>query len=196
MIMIRRVEHIIITGGSATGKTTLIDSISQNCPHTLKADFAIWRKLQMDTTRPIRAGEVQGYDYNFINEEIFWKKWNSEQYCDPNIDVTKYLGNYYGTPIGWLQPLETNCLFTPTSSLVGEFLKTFYKEQVCWIHLVADAITREGRLKTRDGSDSLEIEQRLVAGDSLRTELPADYIINTSQISTGEVLKHFLTCIN
>lgn len=54
---------IVIVGESASGKTTLQNMFIEKHPE--------YRKIITYTTRPIRDGEVNGIDYNFISQEAF-----------------------------------------------------------------------------------------------------------------------------
>ena len=57
------VNVVIITGGSAVGKDTIA--------RLLKEEY---KTFVSDTTRPKRAGERDGVEYNFLSEETFFSK--------------------------------------------------------------------------------------------------------------------------
>ena len=52
---------IIIIGKSGSGKSTVVDELTK----------LGYKKVLTDTTRPMRHGEVQGVDYNFLSQEEF-----------------------------------------------------------------------------------------------------------------------------
>ena len=52
---------IIIIGKSGSGKSTVVDELTK----------LGYKKVLTDTTRPMRPGEVQGVDYNFLSQEEF-----------------------------------------------------------------------------------------------------------------------------
>ena len=54
--------YIVIVGKSASGKSTIANVLSE--------DFK-YKKAISATTRPIRAGEVDGEDYYFITDDKF-----------------------------------------------------------------------------------------------------------------------------
>jgi guanylate kinase len=58
-----RGQLFIISAPSGTGKTTLAERLVQVVP-----DLALSRSF---TSRPPRAGELDGVDYNFISRERF-----------------------------------------------------------------------------------------------------------------------------
>ena len=58
-----RGQLFIVSAPSGTGKTTLAERLVQVVP-----DLALSRSF---TSRPPRAGELDGVDYNFISRERF-----------------------------------------------------------------------------------------------------------------------------
>ncbi|CAI2183197.1 1218_t:CDS:2 [Funneliformis geosporum] len=74
---------IIIAGGSGTGKTTIENLLAQSPNIT---------KLVSTTTRPPRAGEVDGQDYYFISKAEFEVELAKGRFLEHVI----YDGNYYG----------------------------------------------------------------------------------------------------
>ena len=82
----------MLTGASTTGKTTIAKQIEQ----------AGIKRIAGDTTRKPRAGEVAGVDFNFITKQEFASNFSNGHYLDPNLEVTKYNGENYGSPKLWL----------------------------------------------------------------------------------------------
>jgi guanylate kinase len=76
---------IVICAPSGTGKSTLINR--------LKTDHSELEWSVSCTTRPIRAGEVNGKDYHFISTEEFEKQMSAGEF----IEWAKVHSNYYGT---------------------------------------------------------------------------------------------------
>ena len=77
---------IVITGPSGVGKGTLVNSLLQAHPQ-LKLSISA-------TTRPPRAGEVDGVSYFFLSKKDFETAiLNGEL-----LEWAEYAGNYYGTP--------------------------------------------------------------------------------------------------
>lgn len=67
-----------------------------------------------DTTRPIREGEVDGREYNFV------KDFNKDNY----IEYREYNGTYYGTP---KKDLDDSKLYVAIKDCKGaELLKDYY----------------------------------------------------------------------
>jgi len=76
----------VLSGPSAVGKNTLAHEL---CRRGLAV------RAVTATTRPPRAGEVDGTDYYFLDREEF-RRWIGEGRL---VEHTEYVGNYYGTPI-------------------------------------------------------------------------------------------------
>jgi len=76
---------VLITGPSGAGKSTFVQALMADDP---RLAFSI-----STTTRPMREGEVDGRDYDFVDEETF------QQLIGENAFVEWALvhGNHYGT---------------------------------------------------------------------------------------------------
>ena len=83
---------IVLSGPSGVGKGTVRKHLFDH--YNNEFDFSISM-----TTRLKRAGEVEGVDYFFRTKEEF------EQYIkeDRLLEYANYVGNYYGTPIDYVQ---------------------------------------------------------------------------------------------
>jgi guanylate kinase len=76
---------IVICAPSGTGKSTLISRLKDEYPGL---EWSV-----SCTTRPIRAGEINGKDYHFISKESFEQQIKEDQF----IEWAKVHSNYYGT---------------------------------------------------------------------------------------------------
>lgn len=95
---------LILTGKSCAGK----DTFQKEC---IKAGML---PLLSDTTRPMREGEVDGREYNFV------KDFNKDNY----IEYREYNGTYYGTP---KKDLDDSKLYVAIKDCKGaELLKDYY----------------------------------------------------------------------
>src|SRR5687767_16038951 len=74
----------IISAASGTGKTTLAERLVQILPNL--------RMSRSYTSRPARAGERHGVDYNFVSREVF------EGMCARHefVEWANVFGNLYG----------------------------------------------------------------------------------------------------
>lgn len=75
---------ISLTGPSGSGKTELLNRLCSNPK---------FKRLLSTTTRPMREGERDGYDYNFTSEGIFNRLLDQNQF----VQHIRFQGNYYGT---------------------------------------------------------------------------------------------------
>lgn len=82
---------LIIIARSGAGKTTLTKELTalseSHKKYTLKVSVS-------DTTRPMKIGEADGIQYNFISLEEFERRKENDYY----IETDKYAENWYGSP--------------------------------------------------------------------------------------------------
>ena len=81
-------QLFIVSAPSGTGKTTLVERLVQVVP-----DLALSRSF---TSRPPRAGECDGVDYNFISRERFDRMVEDGEF----LEWADVFGNCYGTSAG------------------------------------------------------------------------------------------------
>jgi len=82
----------VISAPSGAGKTTLCDALRQT------SDFVYSVSC---TTRPARAGEIEGDDYQFASETDFLARVKAGEF----LEHAKVHGHYYGT---LLKPIISN----------------------------------------------------------------------------------------
>lgn len=172
-------KSFIITGASASGKSTLIN----------EARNQSYIYLPTHMTRKPRDGEKNGIDAIFINSEQFIANYNNGMYLEPSLEfaLLKNLGVYYGTPSIWLKYLSLDgyCA-SPVSIAIANKITNFSK--VCWIHLYCSDKDRYERLLAR-GISKEEAEARMVSGDSVNIPKEADLLISTSEYSPEQILQ-------
>ena len=80
----------IISAPSGGGKTSLV-----------RALLGIGMGLSLSvsyTSRPARAGEIDGHDYHFVTREVFEQKLKHGEF----LESAEVYGNYYGTSKKWI----------------------------------------------------------------------------------------------
>jgi len=82
----RRGLMLVLSSPSGAGKTTISRLL-------LERDPALSMSVST-TTRPIRPGEEEGRDYNFVDPTEFNLMINRQEF----LEHAKVFGNYYGTP--------------------------------------------------------------------------------------------------
>lgn len=80
----------IVTAPSGAGKTTLVKML-------LEADAGVRLSVSY-TTRPARAGEVNGKDYHFVDRDTFEAMLERGEF----LESAEVFGNRYGTSQPWL----------------------------------------------------------------------------------------------
>ena len=86
---------IIVSGPSGVGKTTVLKQLYDTCPLPLEPSVSA-------TTRPLRAGEVDGQSYYFLDAEDFDRRRSAGEFLEC-IEVFGR-GHWYGT---LREPVET-----------------------------------------------------------------------------------------
>ena len=76
----------IITGPSASGKTTVAEKL-------LQQKFLKLKKITTCTTRNKRPNEISGQDYHFLKKETFAQAIKNKEM----FEWSKVYGNYYGS---------------------------------------------------------------------------------------------------
>ncbi len=82
---------IIVSAPSGAGKTSLVKGMLAT---TQGIDLSI-----SYTTRPSRAGEVDGRDYHFVSRDIFMEMANRGDF----LESAEIYGNLYGTSQSWIR---------------------------------------------------------------------------------------------
>lgn len=95
--MTSRQKMIIVSAPSGAGKSTIVRHLLQA---GLDLEFSI-----SATSRPIRAGEVDGREYHFIGTELFRKKIEAGELLEWQ---EVYPGSYYGTLVSEVERIHRN----------------------------------------------------------------------------------------
>ena len=161
-------EIFVITAPSGTGKTTLLKPLMDA---DLKLRFSI-----SYTTRPRRAGEVDGQDYFFVSPRQFRRLRDSGALAE----WVEQFGYGYGTSREWvLETVQSGAdLVFDLDSRGAKALKHEFP-QATLIFILPPSLTElERRLKGRGGLDPEELARRLANG---RAELKEahwyDYLV-------------------
>lgn len=78
---------IVVLGESGSGKTSLVNAFCKKHPE--------YKRVVTFTTRPMREGEADGVDYNFISVDQFGKMVEENKF----VEYDMYRGWYYGTSL-------------------------------------------------------------------------------------------------
>ncbi|SFP48452.1 guanylate kinase [Nitrosomonas cryotolerans] len=142
----------IISAPSGAGKTSLVKALLKN---DLNLNLSI-----SHTSRPPRAGEVNGRDYHFISKDTFRQMLQQGEF----LESAQVYGNFYGTSKKWINEtmasghdilLEIDC------QGAQQVRRTFHQVVGIFI-LPPSADTLATRLMAR-GQDSPEVMQKRLA---------------------------------
>jgi guanylate kinase len=127
---------IVIIGKAASGKSSASDSLAE--------ELNI-KKIVTYTTRPVRDGEVDGVDYNFITYEQF-KSGNFA--CKEEYTVIPNGPQGYGVNLDDFEPGK-NYIIVLTPSGFHE-MKQLFGERIFGIYIMAPVLDRWNRYLDRD----------------------------------------------
>lgn len=169
---------IALIGESGSGKSTL---------ENMLVELGYQKSLSF-TTRPMRAGEVNGEDYMFITVDDYYELKDK----DMIVQDTCFNDNYYGT----LKDVDINynkSVVVIEPGGIEQFRKAGIPIQTFYIKV--DSVERYNRMLNR--GDTLDkAEQRLVHDLKVFCDAPelVDYIID-GHGTIEEVLKRILNCL-
>jgi guanylate kinase len=160
---------MVLSSPSGAGKTTI-------SRHLLESDSEVQLSVSV-TTRPPRAGEVNGRDYHFVDLIDFNLMVNRDQL----LEHAKVFGNYYGTP---RLPVETtlaagrDVLFDIDWQGTQQLAEKVRDDLVSVFILPPSWSELERRLTSRAQDDPSEINRRMAkAADEMSHWAEYDYVI-------------------
>lgn len=157
---------IILCGQSGSGKSTIANKLIKNR----------FKPIVTNTTRPPREGEVNGVDYNFINNFDFYSLIS----VNDMIEWRKYdtvLGTwYYGSDARNIDLDKNDYVVVLTLDGVESYIKYFGAENCIVFYIDCPKHIREQRAKARDpkGFNREEWERRLRAD---KLDFPMEKIV-------------------
>jgi len=155
-------NFIVISAPSGAGKSTLCRALQKKYPEIL---FSI-----SSTTRPRRAYEKDGYDYNFLSDEEFDKLIQADNF----IEFEEVHGYYYGTPKSNLKSIiEQNQYLLLEVDVKGALkIKKAYPEHAITIFITLPSVDDLlNRLRKRGSESETRIAKRME-----RIEMELKYI--------------------
>lgn len=156
---------LVLVGESASGKSTLQDLITKEFNHV---------KIVTYTTRPIRAGEIDGFSYHYISDEEFLRL-DSEGFF---VETAEYNGWHYGTPFNECDNCnDVNAVLTPAG------LRALKRKGIKTISIYLKVDRRSRLIKILERGDDIEESYRRNLSDvgqfdSIEKEV--DYVIDNS----------------
>ncbi len=169
---------IIITGPSASGKTTLAEALRERHPSL--------RRVVTCTTRPMRADEKQDQDYHFLSREQFEKELKEGRF----IEHAQIYEHLYGSRTEDVVQarLQTNPLLMVLDVQGTKTVKSLFPDAtVLYLDVPRDQMERRLRDRHADPADREARLQRYDREQSARKQ--ADFVIPNPDGSWEETLQ-------
>jgi guanylate kinase len=173
----KRGKLFVISAPSGSGKTTLC--------HKLIRSFSGKRRLVRSvsvTTRPPRKGEKAGRDYFFISLQEFRRRKKARRL----LEWAKVLGNFYGTPRGFVEKHINRGDDVLLSIDVKGARKIKAQAYATVLIFILPPFFQElaRRLRHRSTESKAEIERRLkLAKEEMAFVQEYDYVVLNDKIS-------------
>ncbi|MCG1008669.1 guanylate kinase [Salinicoccus sp. ID82-1] len=160
---------IVLSGPSGVGKGTVRKAIFDHPDTDFKYSISM-------TTRQKRAGEVDGVDYFFKSKEEFEALIEQDKF----IEYAQYVGNYYGTPVDYVDQTMASGhdVFLEIEVEGAKQVREKFPEALFIFLAPPDLTQLEERLVNR-GTDSPEIIRHRIdeAKRELRLMNLYDYVV-------------------
>ena len=171
-----RGQLFIVSAPSGTGKTTLVERLVQCVP-----DLRMSRSY---TSRPVRLGEQDGVDYNFITRERFETMARESQF----LEWADVFGNYYGSSAA-----DTEAMLARGEDVVlvidvqgARQVRSRGIETIGIFVLPPSAGVLEQRLRGRSKDSEEQIRRRLqVAGAEVVEYAQYEYVVINDEIDAA-----------
>ena len=174
----------VISAPSGAGKTTLVDALRQTPEFVYSVSC---------TTRPARAGEVKGQDYQFLNEADFMIRVKAGEF----LEHAKVHGHHYGT---LLKPILANLkdgldvlidIDTQGAASIRNYKDEFIRQALTDIFIMPPDLEELRRRLTKRGTETPEQIELRLATARREMELWRDYRYTIISQSVEEDLRKF-----
>jgi len=187
---------LILVGKSGCGKDTIARELVK------RADFI---PLVSTTTRPMREGETNGVDYNFVSKEVFgsmimdgdFLEYSSHEYSKSDDGKSNLW--FYGTPKEKLDDKEN---YVKIADIDGaKAILDYYGRSDCFVaYVYAEDVERQKRVKSRGSFDLDDWKSRLdddvLNFTPARVDEVANYICLNNDGNLDFALYHLKTVFN
>lgn len=179
-----------VVGKSCSGKSSILHEVLS------KLEIPV---LISNTTRPPRANEIDGIDYNFVSMSDFdsdYKNENVLEYDVFRIDSIKQSWVYYTKKSDLLLPTTSQITITSPTGLAQLMSNKELRDKIVSIYIDADDKLRQKRYLSRSISPD-SMTDRFERDDKAFQYLFADYIIlNDENMSINEASNQVINIIN
>lgn len=159
---------VILIGKTGAGKTSIAKELEK----------LGYPRLITDTTRPMREGEKDGVDYNFIDIEQFLLNVRMKHYAEYTYFNTKFGRWYYGSKISSYDETGDKCIVLTPDGARSVLAMTNSRDDILIVYIKVRPETLSERLRKR-GDDPQEARRRLLADemDFVGAENLADLVL-------------------
>ena len=167
----------VISAASGTGKTTLVSRLVQQHPNV--------RVSVSHTTRPPRAGEVNGQHYHFVSEEEFVRLAGEGAF----LEHAQVFGNYYGTSYESVQSMceQGYDVILEIDVQGAQQVRKALPEALSIFIPPPSLAVLEQRLRQRQTDSEEVIARRLSeAVDEIQQALTFDYVVSNRSLQQAE----------
>lgn len=168
---------IVLSGPSGVGKGTVRKAIFEQ--PDIKFEYSI-----SVTSRKMRPGEVDGVDYFFKTREEFENMIKNDEL----LEYTEYVGNYYGTPVDYVQKTlnEGKDVFLEIEVEGAKQVRNKFPDGL-FIFLIPPSLSElENRIKTRGTETDELIRNRMtVAKNELKMMNLYDYVVENDKVDNA-----------
>ncbi len=171
----------VISGASGVGKSTVLKKVLSVRPDIRFSVSA--------TTRPPRAGEVEGVHYYFVTQEKFRSMIENDEF----VEYDAHMANSYGTPRAQLEEKLSCGDVILDIEPVGAFNVRNQRPDAVLIFIAPPSFEElERRLRSRGDTPEEQIKVRLERAKwEMEQSSKYDYIVINDQVETcaNEILK-------
>lgn len=168
---------IVLSGPSGVGKGTVRKAVFSETDVNFEYSISA-------TSRPMRPGEVDGIDYFFKTRQQFEKMIKNEEL----LEYTEYVGNYYGTPVNYVQDTleKGKDVFLEIEVEGAKQVRKKFPDGL-FIFLIPPSLSElEKRIKTRGTETDDLIKNRMsIAREELKMMNLYDYVIENDRVENA-----------
>lgn len=178
---------ILIAGKACAGKDTLVKAIMEEMDLPMALSF---------TTRPMREGETQGVEYDFIDEQSFWDLYGYNMLAEhTSYEVANGDTWYYGLTKEELEKDEYVLAIVNPHGV--EQIKKIYGDKVVVVYVTADDRERIYRYIERDtGNNVAECCRRFLADEKDFEGFEYNFLVENNDFADAfGKLKRFISRI-